>query len=115
MCGHIDGRRRLVSKSAIYGWGLNFQHCNHMTYFPTHSYESWYQAVRRCWRFGQLRPVTVDVITTNGGSRVLANLQRKAAQADEMFSSLVAHMNHARQIDPHRSYDQNMEVPAWIA
>lgn len=114
MCGHIDGRRRLVSKSAIYGWGLNFQHCNHMTYFPTHSYESWYQAVRRCWRFGQLRPVTVDVITTEGGSRVLANLQRKAAQADEMFSSLVAHMNHARDIAAHRKYDKRAELPTWL-
>jgi hypothetical protein len=66
-------------------------------------------------RFGQAHPVEVDVITTEGGSRVLANLQRKAAQADEMFSSLVAHMNDARAIDPHRNYDQELQVPAWIA
>lgn len=106
--------RVLVTKPAIGAWGLNWQHCHRMTYFPSHSYEQWYQAVRRCWRFGQQDTVEVDVITTEGGSRVLANLQRKADQADSMFSALVAHMNHARGIDAHR-YDKTLEVPAWLA
>jgi hypothetical protein len=106
--------RVLVSKPSIAGYGLNWQHCHRMTYFPSHSYEQWYQAVRRCWRFGQQHPVTVDVITTEGGSKVLANLQRKADQADRMFTSLVAHMNEARAIDAHK-YAHTLEVPAWLA
>jgi hypothetical protein len=106
--------RVLVTKPAIGAWGLNWQHCQRMTYFPSHSYEQWYQAVRRCWRFGQQHPVTVDVITTEGGSRVQANLQRKAAQADDMFTALVAHMNHARTVDAHH-YTNRLELPAWVS
>lgn len=85
-----------------------------MTYFPSHSYEQWYQAVRRMWRFGQESTVTVDVVTTEGGRNVLANLQRKATLADQMFSALVAHMNEARDVDPH-DYSNRIEVPAWLA
>lgn len=106
--------RVLVTKPAIGAWGLNWQHCHRMTYFPSHSYEQWYQAVRRCWRFGQQHPVEVDVITTEGGSRVLANLQRKADQADKMFTALVQHMNNARRIDSNR-YNTPLEVPSWLA
>ncbi len=105
--------RVLVTKPSIGAWGLNWQHCHRMSYFPSHSYEAWYQAVRRSWRFGQRNPVTVDVITTEGGSRVLANLKRKSDQADQMFTALVAHMNRARTIDAHR-YDTPLEVPQWL-
>jgi hypothetical protein len=106
--------RVLVTKPKIGAWGLNWQHCHRMTYFPSHSYEQWYQAVRRCWRFGQQHPVEVDVITTEGGSKALANLQRKADQADQMFTSLVTHMNHARTIDAHK-YSTPLEVPQWLS
>lgn len=107
--------RVLVTKPALGAFGLNWQHSHRATYFPSHSYEQWYQAVRRMLRFGQTQPVEIDVITTEGGSRVLANLQRKAAQSDEMFSELVAHMNSARAIDPHTDYTNRMELPSWIA
>ena len=106
--------RVLVTKPVIGAWGLNWQHCHRMTYFPSHSYEQWYQAVRRCWRFGQKRDVIVDVIATEGGRNVLANLQRKADQADAMFSALVAHMHDALGIQGH-AYDKEVEVPAWLA
>lgn len=106
--------RVLVTKPSLGAWGLNWQHAHRMTYFPSHSYEQMYQAVRRMWRFGQTRPVEVDVITTPGGEHVLANLHRKAAAADAMFSALVAHMNDALAITPH-AYDNEMEVPAWLA
>lgn len=105
--------RVLVTKPSIGAWGLNWQHCHRMTYFPSHSYEQYYQAIRRSWRFGQTRPVEVDLITTGGGQNVLANLHRKAAQADEMFTELVAHMNQALSVDPY-VYDQRIEVPAWL-
>lgn len=106
--------RVLVTKPAIGAWGLNWQHCSRMTYFPSHSYEQYYQAVRRSWRFGQKAPVTVDLITTEGGRNVLTNLHRKAEQADQMFTELVAHMNDALTVEPY-SYDSEIEVPSWLA
>jgi hypothetical protein len=105
----------LVTKPVIGAWGLNWQHCHRMTYFPTHSYEQFYQAVRRCWRFGQTQPVTVDIVTTEGGVNTLKNLERKAGQASEMFSHLVAHMTDAVKIDNTLSFDTGMEVPAWLS
>lgn len=105
--------RVLVSKPSVAGWGLNWQHCHRMTYFPSHSFEAAYQAVRRCWRFGQQHPVTVDLITTPGGSRALESLQRKAAQADRMFDALVAHMRDAQGIRRAETYDLDVEVPSW--
>lgn len=111
-----DGKVRvLVIKPKIGAWGLNWQHCAHMTFFPSHSFEQYYQAVRRSWRFGQKSTVLVDVVTTEGGKGVMENLQRKARQCDEMFSELVAHMNDALHIQ-RRSYgDQSVQVPAWMA
>jgi len=106
--------RVLVTKPKIGAWGLNWQHCNRMTFFPSHSYEQYYQAVRRSWRFGQERPVLVDIVTTEGGARALENLQRKAAQTDRMFKALVAHMNDALEIRRVDTYDEKEQVPAWL-
>jgi hypothetical protein len=105
--------RVLVTKPSIAGWGLNWQHCHRMTFFPSHSYEQYYQAVRRCWRYGQQHPVTVDIVTTEGGARALANLKRKAAQADAMFDALVTHMRDANAIRRDTDYPTPVEVPAW--
>jgi hypothetical protein len=85
-----------------------------MTFFPLHSYEQWFQAVRRSWRFGQKRPVTVDIVTTEGGANALKNLKRKAEQADKMFESLTACMGEALAIDRLDHFDQAMKVPAWL-
>jgi hypothetical protein len=106
--------RVLVTKPIIGAWGLNWQHCHRMTFFPSHSYEQYYQAVRRSWRFGQLRPVQVDLVTTEGGINALRNLQRKSDQADRMFESLVAHMRDALAIERSDKYDVPVEVPAWL-
>ncbi len=107
--------RVLISKPKIGAWGLNWQHCAHVVYFPSHSYEQYYQAVRRCWRFGQTRDVVVDVVTTKGGHEVMENLKRKAKQADAMFGSLVREMNNALAI--RRSTDATVpaEVPSWLS
>jgi len=94
--GFADGSIRvLVTKPKIGAWGLNWQHCNHVVTFASHSYEQYYQSVRRCWRFGQKNPVTVDIIASEGEVRVKENMDRKASQADKMFSELVHHMNNA--------------------
>ena len=105
--------RVLVTKPKIGAWGLNWQHCAHVVTFATHSYEQFYQAVRRCWRFGQTRPVTVDVIATEGEAGVRANMIRKAEAADAMFTALVAHMHEALTVSRSRD-DRTMEVPAWL-
>jgi len=106
--------RVLVTKPTIAGFGLNWQHCNRMTFFPSHSFEQYYQAVRRCWRFGQTRPVSVEVVTTDGAGRVLASLTRKAEQAEEMFAQLVALMNDTLRLSAAGCGKTPVEVPAWL-
>ena len=104
----------LVTKPSIGAWGLNWQHCNRMTYFPSYSYEQLYQATRRLWRYGQQHPVTVDLITTDGGLGMLEAVEKKAEKAEEMFSRLVACMRDAQQVDRDNNYPQQAEVPAWL-
>jgi hypothetical protein len=87
--------RVLITKPKIGAFGLNWQHCANLSVFPSHSYEQYYQAVRRCWRYGQTRDVTVHVVTTQGEADVLGNLQRKAAAADRMFAVMAEEMNRA--------------------
>lgn len=106
--------RSLVTKPKIGAWGLNFQRCSHVTFFPSHSFEQYYQGVRRCWRFGQKKKVKVDMITTDGEKDVIANLQRKATAADRMFTSLVAHMNDELHIERSNLFLTKTEVPAWL-
>jgi hypothetical protein len=106
--------KRLVTKQKIAGWGMNWQNCAHMTTFPSHSFEQYYQGVRRCWRFGQTRKVTVDIVTTEGEQTVLDNLQRKAAAADKMFSALVAQMRNAESIERMSKFTEQEQVPAWL-
>lgn len=106
--------RALIIKDKIGAFGLNWQHCAHVIRFATHSYESYYQAVRRCWRFGQTRPVTVDIISTEGEQGIRENLARKSASADRMFSELVANMNNAICLD-NSHHMQLQEIPLWLS
>jgi SNF2 family DNA or RNA helicase len=107
--------RVLVIKPKIGAFGLNWQHCNHVVTFPSHSYEQYYQTVRRCWRFGQERPVQLDVVATEGEIRVLGNMRRKAEKADAMFASLVREMNHATTLLRNNIYTHQTEVPKWLS
>jgi hypothetical protein len=106
--------RVLVTKPEIGAWGLNFQRCAHVTFFPSHSFEQFYQGVRRCWRFGQAQHVVVDIVTTPGERGVLSNLQRKATAADAMFSRLVALMNKHMKIEQQQAARTREEVPTWL-
>ena len=111
----INGNLRvLVTKPKIGGFGLNFQHCAHQTFFPSHSFEQWYQAIRRSWRFGQTRPVTVDVITSECESRVLANMNHKARAAEKMFAELVANMRDELAIMRENDHTKKQGVPSWL-
>ena len=76
--GDID---RIITKPKMTSFGLNWQHCNHTMYFPTWSYEQYYQSIRRFWRFGQKKPVTVDLILSDGQKRVLDALNYKKEKA----------------------------------
>jgi superfamily II DNA or RNA helicase len=81
--------RVLVSKPSICGFGLNWQHCAHMAFVGvTDSFEAYYQAVRRCWRFGQRRPVDVHVFASNQEGAVVANLKRKEIAAAAMSAAM---------------------------
>jgi hypothetical protein len=106
--------KNLVIKPKIGCWGLNWQNCHNIVTFPSHSWEQYYQAVRRCWRFGQKKPVTVNIITTEGEQRVLHNLQRKAGQAEKMFESLVGYMNDSMKIDHELQFKEKESLPSWL-
>ena len=107
--------RVLVTKQVIGAWGLNWQHCAHMTTFASHSFESHYQAIRRFWRFGQARPVIVDTVISDGEQRVLANLRAKSARADRMFDAVVEHMRDELAIAKQmRQFTKKEEVPSWL-
>lgn len=111
----VTGKVRvLVSKPVIAGFGLNWEHCAHQTFFPSHSFEQWYQAIRRCWRFGQKHPVRIDVIASEGEAGVLANLHRKSLAAEEMFMKLVKLINQELRIEQKNLFTKREEIPAWL-
>ena len=81
--------RVMVTKPVLAGWGLNWQHCARMAFVGVNdSWESYFQAVRRCWRFGQTRPVEVHVFASEVEGAVVANLKRKEKDAEEMAKAL---------------------------
>lgn len=106
--------RTLITKPKIGAWGLNFQNCAHVTFFPSHSFEQYYQGVRRCWRFGQEHEVIVDIVTTEGERSVMRNLQRKAQQADVMFGQIVSHMADVLAPVAFSAATTKEETPSWL-
>lgn len=119
--GEID---RLITKPKIAGYGLNWQHCNQMIFVGlSDSWESFYQAVRRCWRFGQKKPVTVHIVTADTEGAVLDNIQRKQRQNDEMRREMalvmrdltVAEIKGASQERTDYQPTETMEIPAWMS
>jgi hypothetical protein len=108
--GHVRG---LITKPSIGGFGMNWQHCADVSLFPSHSYEQYYQAIRRCWRYGQTRAVTVDVITTEGEAHVLGNLQRKADAADAMFTKMAACVGQTATVAL-AQIGTDMTIPSWL-
>lgn len=115
LLGFADNAFRvLVTKPKIGAFGMNWQNCSHIVSFPSHSYEQYYQGVRRCWRFGQKNPVVVDMVMTEGERKVMKNLQRKAVAADTMFTRLVGFMNQAIAIEQKNTLVHKGEVPSWM-
>ena len=94
-------------------FGLNWQHCNHTTYFPTFSYEQYYQAIRRFWRFGQKREVTVDMVFSEGQHRVIESLLAKTKKADELFTKLNTTLNSEFDVKD-RVFNQEIVLPKFL-
>ena len=119
LLGFAEGTVRiLVSKPSIAGHGLNFQKCARMAFVGlSDSWEQYYQAIRRCWRFGQSRSVEVHVITADTEGAVVANIERKERQAAEMMENVVSHMRGLSLGQTERSemnYEQaKAEGPGW--
>ncbi len=90
--------KKLITKTSITAFGLNWQHCNHTTYFPTYSYEQYYQAIRRFWRFGQKNDVYVDLVLSDGQTRIMESLQVKKEKANDMFTKLSENVNSIYEI-----------------
>jgi hypothetical protein len=85
--------RVLISKPKILGFGMNFQHCHHMAFVGlSDSYETYYQCIRRAWRFGQTHPVSVHVVVSEAEQMVVENVRRKEAAAGELSAALVSQM-----------------------
>lgn len=85
--------KRIITKAKMTSFGLNWQHCNHSVFFPTWSYEQYYQAIRRFWRFGQKNDVTIDMVISDGQTRVLEALQQKTQKAIELHENLTKNVN----------------------
>lgn len=91
--GFTHGKHRvMITKPSIAGFGMNWQHCRNVAFVGLNdSYEEFYQAVRRCWRYGQTRQVDVHVVTADIEGAVLQNIKRKEAQVEEMTKELIEH------------------------
>ena len=105
--------KKLITKTSITAFGLNWQHCNHTTYFPTYSYEQYYQAIRRFWRFGQQKPVTVDLILSDGQERIIQSLLHKKDKAIKMFEKLTSQTNKDFEIK-NREFNTNIQLPKFL-
>lgn len=116
----VDGRARvLITKAKIAGFGLNFQHCARMAFVALNfSYESYYQAIRRCWRFGQKRPVVAHLISSDGEAAIFGAVRRKAEQHDTMKAEMLAAVRRAqsRESAVRRAYEakHRAPVPQWL-
>lgn len=104
--------QRLITKPKMTAFGLNWQHCNHTTYFPTFSYEQWYQAIRRFWRFGQLNDVIADLIYSDAQQRALDSLFAKTKKADQLFTKLNSTLHQTFNTDK-KLFNQNVILPKW--
>ena len=119
--GWIEGHRPLMlSKASIIGFGMNFQFCAQMIFVGrSFSYESWYQAVRRCWRFGQQRTVHVHLIVAAGEDSIGRVIDRKADDHASMKTAMREAMrrNRGRESATKVAYQPTVKgrLPSWIA
>jgi hypothetical protein len=105
--------KRLITKPKITSFGLNWQHCNHTVYFPTWSYEQYYQAVRRFWRFGQTNEVTVERVLSDGQKRVLDALSYKTKKAKEFQQAIKENLSKNLEFK-YKEFNKQIIKPNFI-
>jgi len=114
--------RTLITKSSIFGWGMNWQHCRNMLFLGIgDSYEQYYQSIRRCWRFGQKRPVNAIIVVSDAEQTVAENVRRKEKDAASLAEGIVAHAKDAMRAEVRDGERQQetynptvrMKLPAW--
>lgn len=105
--------QRLITKAKMTSMGLNWQHCNHSVFFPTWSYEQYYQAIRRFWRFGQTNDVTIDMVISDGQTRVIEALQQKTLKAIELHKHLTQNVNRSFE-NKIKEFDKEIIKPFFL-
>lgn len=105
--------KKLITKAKMTAFGLNWQHCWHTVYFPTFSFEQYYQAIRRFWRFGQQHEVIVDLVYSDGQKRVLDSLIAKSDKSSELFSKLNSNLHQSFEIKK-TQFNKQINLPSWI-
>jgi hypothetical protein len=125
MIGFSKGTyQKLITKPKIAQFGMNWQHCNNMVFVGlSDSFEAMYQSIRRCWRFGQTRPVNVHIIISEKEGNVLANIQDKDAKAKKMLNLMILCMNDLSKAEINNTSNQKnkyitnkkMELPEWMS
>lgn len=124
LIGFADGAFNvLVSKPSIAGWGMNFQRCARVVFVGlSNSFEQWYQAIRRTWRFGQERPVECHIVVSDADGAVRANLERKRRDAETMADEMLIGMGDIQRAEIRalsRTSDdyqpgKRMRIPTWL-
>jgi hypothetical protein len=104
--------KKLITKPSITAFGLNWQHCNNTSYFPTFSYEQYYQSIRRFWRFGQKKQVNVDLIYSDGQTRVIDGLLAKTEKANKLFDQLNSSINKFTEVK--KEFNKDVIKPSFV-
>lgn len=105
--------KKLITKAKITAFGLNWQHCNHTTFFPTYSYEQLYQALRRFWRFGQKKEVIADLILSDGQEKIMNAIKEKTRKANQMFDQLNKHINSNMELEI-KKFNKKLTIPKFL-
>lgn len=120
LIGFATGDIRLLeSKPEIAGFGMNYQHCANMAFVGlSYSFENMFQAIRRCWRFGQTRPVNAHIVIAETEGAVLETIRRKEAQYEELQTEMNAAMREEQLQARHKSakydHETEMRIPVWL-
>lgn len=114
----------LVTKPKCFGYGMNWQHCHNVIFFGmSDSFEQYYQAIRRCWRFGQDKEVNIYIIISSKEGTVKENIERKQQDAEKMQKAMIKltkditskELKQTTRITTEYNPKIEMEIPSWIA
>lgn len=105
--------KRLITKAKMTSMGLNWQHCRHTVFFPTYSYEQYYQSIRRFWRFGQKSDVTVDMVLSEGQGQMVKAISQKRDKAEKLYKKLSDAVNGVYD-NTYSKFDKEIKLPGFL-